>query len=146
MQDSDSLIGTWPFCRVRLMEGEWKRTYAIGTTTASLASSTLKLLPSRACLKADGGLSHVPKVIKKGPRTCGRSVLGWNQEKHPWPSVYYRHLVSRLQTQHSLLASDIALAYCIHIKIPIDTSSLLTAKPHSSPALRILARVAAMAQ
>jgi hypothetical protein len=145
MQYSNSVIGTWAVCRVASrVEAPWKRTYAIGT--ASLASSG-KLLPSRACLKADGGLSHVPKVIKKGPRTCGRSVLGWNQEKHPWPSVYYRHLVSHLQTQHySLLASDITLAYSVHIKIPIDTSSLLTAKLHSSPALRILARVAAMAQ
>jgi hypothetical protein len=80
MQYSNSLIGTWAVCRVASrVEALWKRTYAIGT--ASLASSG-KLLPSRACLKADGGLSHVPKVIKKGPRTCGRSVLGWNQEKH----------------------------------------------------------------
>lgn len=77
MQYSDSLIGTWPFCRVRLMEGEWKRTYAIGSTTASLASSTLKLLPSRACLKTVGGAvaragGHKERASNLWKRSAGR--------------------------------------------------------------------------
>jgi hypothetical protein len=106
MQDSDSLIGTWPFCRVRLMEGEWKRTYAIGTTTASLASSTLKLLPSRACLKTVGGaVARAGGHKERASNVWKLSALAGNQEKHPCASVYYRHLVSHLHTQHySLLA------------------------------------------
>jgi hypothetical protein len=103
MQYSDSLIGTWPFCRVRLMDSSGSE----HTRSALLLRHSLPQLLSscqdRACLKAVGGAVARAGGHKKGPRTCGSSVLHGNQEKHPCASVYYRHLVSRLHTQHILL-------------------------------------------
>lgn len=89
MQYGGRLIGTWPVCRVA--SREWKR-----TRRSALRHSRpqCKLLPSRAYLKADGLLSHVPEVIKKGPRTCGRRELGGTKKSILCAPVYYRHPVS----------------------------------------------------
>ena len=94
MQYSGRLIGTWPVSSVSAgLRVEWKR-----TRRSALRHSRpqCKLLPS---LKADGLLSHVPEVIKKGPRTCAWRELGGTKKSIPCAPVYYRHPVSP-HTQH----------------------------------------------
>ena len=97
MQHSGRLIGTWPVSSVSAgLRVEWKR-----TRRSALRHSRpqCKLLPSRACLKAEGLLSHVPEVIKERASNLWTARAGRNREKHPCAPVYYRHPVSP-HTQH----------------------------------------------
>ena len=117
MQYSGRLIGTWPVCRVA--SREWKR-----ARRSALRHSRpqCKLLPS---LKADGLLSHVPEVIKKGPRTCGRRELGGTEKSiHVHPFIIVILFLRTLNIDIDILFMHQALitpAYFVHIKIPTNS-------------------------
>ena len=148
MQYGGRLIGTWPVCRVA--SREWKR-----TRRSALRHSRpqCKLLPSRACLKADGLLVARARGHKERASNLWMARAGRNQEKHP---MCTRLLSSSCFSAPSTLTlafssctrqySGIFHSYINTHQLGTHTASVLTAKLHSSPALRILARVAAMAQ
>lgn len=72
------LIGTWPVCRVASRVGSERGDRHCVTRVRSVSSCQVAPVSRRT-----GCLSHVPEVIKKGPRTCGWRELRRNQEKHP---------------------------------------------------------------
>lgn len=102
MQYSGRLIGTWPVSSVSAgLRVEWKRTRR---SALRHSRAQCKLLPSRACLKAGGLLSHVPEVIKKGPRTCGRRELGGTKKSiHVHPFIIVILFLRTLNTDIDIL-------------------------------------------